>query len=63
MVLKASIERGKVIRPMAYSRQAGLWEGDAFEVQVGSYRPPIAYPGRPNGPIGIMGKGIYEPNQ
>ena len=60
MVVKASVERGRFVRPMAYSKEAGLFQGDAFAVEVGQYRPDFTYSGRPDGPIGIMGEGVYK---
>ena len=39
----------------AYSKSAGLYEGDTIRVVVADYRPEKTYDGRPNGPIGING--------
>ena len=59
MMIKAPLARGMVIKPMAYSKEAGLWEGDAFLVNVGEWRPDVLYPGRPDGPIGLGGEAAY----
>ena len=61
MVVKATAERGLVVRPMAYSSGSGLWEGDPFLVQVGQFRPEAQYPeGRPDGPLNLFGQPIYK---
>ena len=60
--LKASAARGGVIRPMAYSKDTGLYEGDTIKVVVADYRPERTFDGRPNGPIGINGKALYAPD-
>ena len=60
--IKVSAARGGVIRPMAYSKSAGLYEGDTIRVVVADYRPEKTYDGRPNGPIGINGKALYAPD-
>ena len=60
MVVKATVERGSIVRGMAYSKSAGLWEGDPFEVLVGEFRPQPKYEGRPDGPISAFGTPIYR---
>jgi hypothetical protein len=60
--IKVSAARGGVIRPMAYSKATGLYEGDTIKVVVADYRPDKTYDGRPNGPIGINGKALYAPD-
>ena len=60
MRVRATVERGSFFRALAYSKEQGLYESDVFEVKVGDYRPPTKYEGRPNGPIGIMGEGVYK---
>ena len=60
MVVKASAPRGSIVRPMAYSKAAGLWQGDPFEVQVGQFRPQATYEGRPDGPLNAFGQPIYK---
>ena len=57
--LKTSASRGGFVRPYAYSKSDGLYEGDAIEVLVGEYRPEAKYDGRPDGPLTIGGKGLY----
>ena len=59
MMIKAAVARGRAVTPMAYSESVGLYEGDPFLVNVGAYRPDVLYPGRPDGPIGVGGKGLY----
>ena len=58
--IKVAAERGGFVRPLAYSKANGLYEGDPFEVRVADYRPEAVYEGRPNGPITITGKGLYQ---
>ena len=56
-VLKATFDRGQVIRPMAYGSKCGLFEGDAFEVSVGDWKPTSKYPGYPKG---VGGKPLFD---
>ena len=58
--LKVNAARGSFVRPLAYSKSSGLYEGDIFEVLVGEFIPDVVYEGRPNGPIGISGKALYS---
>jgi hypothetical protein len=60
MRVRATAPRGEIVRPMAYSKKAGLWEGDPFEVKVGEYRPEAIYEGRPDGPLNLLGQPIYK---
>ena len=60
MVVKSTVERGSVVRPMAYSAKQGLWEGDPFIVEFGEFRPAATYEGRPDGPLNVFGQGIYK---
>ena len=59
MLIKTSVARGRLVTPMAYSSLLGMYEGDTFEVDVGSFRPEAIYPGRPDGPVGVGGKALY----
>ena len=60
MIVRVAVERGQIVRGVAYSKEAGLWEGDPFEVRVGEYRPQGMYEGRPDGPIGVFGEPLYR---
>lgn len=45
--IKATLQRGQVVRPLAWGKECGVWEGDAFEVAVGEYKPTPKYAGYP----------------
>ena len=60
MIVRATAERGSIVRPMAYSKSKGLWQGDPFIVQVGSFRPEAIYEGRPDGPLNVFGQPIFK---
>ena len=60
MIVRVAAPRGAIVRPMAYSKAAGLWEGDTFEVKVGDFRPQAMYEGRPDGPLNAFGQPIYK---
>ena len=59
-VVRATVERGQIVRGVAYSKEAGLWEGDPFEVRVGEFRPQAQYEGRADGPLNVFGQPIYK---
>ena len=59
-IVRATVERGSIVRGVAYSKEAGLLEGDPFEVRVGEYRPQAQYEGRADGPLNVFGQPIYK---
>jgi len=59
MMIKVPVPRGTIVRPLAYSKETGLYVGDPMEVRVGGYRPDVLYEGRPDGPKTVRGEYLY----